>query len=59
MATRAEFKTDAVIGDGRLADLRTKAERCRRLAAGINDPQASEILRTMAREYEQDALLRA
>ena len=35
--------------------LATKAERCRRLAAGISDRQAAEILRNMAVNYEDAA----
>ena len=38
-----------------IADLSTKAERCRRLAAGISDRQASDVLRSMADGYEQSA----
>jgi hypothetical protein len=37
------------------ATLATKAERCRRLAAGISDKQASEVLRSMAENYERSA----
>jgi len=37
------------------AELSRRAERCRRLAAGISDPQAAEVLRTMAANYEQSA----
>jgi len=33
-------------------DLARKAERCRRLAAGISDRQAAEVLRAMAVQYE-------
>ena len=32
-----------------------KAERCRRLAAGISDKQASDVLRSMAENYERSA----
>ena len=32
-----------------------KAQRCRRLAAGISDRQASEVLRTMAENYDRSA----
>jgi hypothetical protein len=35
--------------------LKAKAERCRRLAAGISDRQASEVLKGMARSYEEAA----
>ena len=35
--------------------LTTKAERCRRLAAGISDRQTAEILRNMASNYEEAA----
>jgi hypothetical protein len=35
--------------------LKTKAERCRRLAAGISDRQASEVLKGMARSYQDAA----
>jgi hypothetical protein len=31
--------------------LQAKAERCRRLAAGISDRQASEVLKGMAQSY--------
>jgi hypothetical protein len=36
-------------------DLLEKAARCRRLAAGISDRQAADVLRTMAHNYEQSA----
>lgn len=32
-----------------------KAARCRRLAAGISDEQASEVLTGMARKYQDAA----
>lgn len=35
--------------------LTAKAERCRRLAAGISDTQASEVLKGMARSYQEAA----
>lgn len=35
--------------------LKAKAERCRRLAAGISDRQASEVLKGMARSYQDAA----
>lgn len=35
--------------------LKVKAERCRRLAAGISDRQASEVLSGMARNYQDAA----
>lgn len=35
--------------------LKAKAERCRRLAAGISDKQASDVLKGMARSYEEAA----
>ncbi|HVF83357.1 MAG TPA: hypothetical protein VM913_04210 [Sphingomicrobium sp.] len=38
-----------------VAALAVKAERCRRLAAGILDTQASEVLRSMADDYERSA----
>lgn len=36
--------------------LTEKAERCRRLAAGISDRQAADVLRGMALQYENGAL---
>jgi hypothetical protein len=35
--------------------LQEKAERCRRLAAGISDRQAAEVLNGMARSYQEAA----
>jgi hypothetical protein len=35
--------------------LAVKAERCRRLAAGISDRQTSDVLLRMAENYEQAA----
>ena len=35
--------------------LSDKAERCRRLAAGISDRQAADVLRGMALQYEENA----
>ncbi len=40
-------------GDSHL--LRVKAERCRRLAAGISDKQTSEVLKGMAQSYLEAA----
>ncbi|GAA4008681.1 hypothetical protein GCM10022211_22900 [Sphingomonas humi] len=37
------------------ATLTAKAERCRRLAAGISDKQASDVLTGMARGYQDAA----
>jgi len=36
-------------------ELLVKAARCRRLAAGISDRQAADVLNTMAENYEHDA----
>lgn len=36
-------------------DLTAKAARCRRLAAGISDRQAAEVLNQMARNYQDAA----
>jgi hypothetical protein len=53
---------DAKFSIGEYADpcddpivLKAKAERCRRLAAGISDRQASDVLKGMARSYEEAA----
>lgn len=35
--------------------LQSKAERCRRLAAGISDRQAAEVLKSMAQSYQEAA----
>ena len=35
--------------------LKAKAERCRRLAAGISDGQTSDVLTRMARNYQEAA----
>lgn len=35
--------------------LTAKAERCRRLAAGISDRQAADVLSNMARSYQAAA----
>lgn len=35
--------------------LHAKAERCRRLAAGISDRQTADVLKAMARTYEEAA----
>ena len=37
--------------------LASRAERCRRLAAGISDRQAADVLRKMAQAYERQAEL--
>jgi hypothetical protein len=37
------------------SDLSAKAERCRRLAAGISDPQAADVLSRMAKSYQEAA----
>ena len=41
------------------ATLSSQAERCRRLAAGISDRQAAEVLREMAQNYEEGARLKS
>ena len=38
---------------GNAQALTEKAERCRRLAAGVSDRQASDVLSRMADSYEQ------
>ncbi len=43
---------------GAAAELFSKAERCRRLAAGVNDRQAADVLRAMAENYEEGARLK-
>lgn len=44
------------IFDGENAEiLLEKAAMCRRLAAGISDSQAADVLRNMAQGYERDA----
>lgn len=35
--------------------LQAKADRCRRLAAGISDKQASDVLTGMAKSYQEAA----
>lgn len=35
--------------------LQAKAERCRRLAAGISDRQAADVLKGMAQSYQEAA----
>ena len=35
--------------------LHAKAERCRRLAAGISDKQAADVLKGMAQSYQEAA----
>ncbi len=40
---------------GEAENLNEKAERCRRLAAGISDRQAADVLRKMATNYEESA----
>lgn len=42
------------MGDDVLANMRQRAEQCRRLAKGINDQRAIEILLQMAVEVEAD-----
>jgi hypothetical protein len=42
------------MGDDVLANMRQRAEQCRRLAKGINDQRAIEILLQMAVEVESD-----
>ncbi len=56
--TRAarEFAIDPALDPCQDADtLVSKAKRCRRLAAGISDRQTSDILVTMAHNYEDAA----
>lgn len=38
-----------------IGSLRIKAERCRRLAAGVSDKQAADVLKGMARNYQDAA----
>jgi hypothetical protein len=51
--------TDHAGGADDAARLASQAERCRRLAAGISDRQAAEVLREMAQNYEEDARLKS
>jgi hypothetical protein len=51
-----DFAIDPALDPCQDADtLVSKAKRCRRLAAGISDRQTSDILLTMARNYEHAA----
>jgi len=45
----------ALTAPNREETLTDKAERCRRLAAGISDRQAADVLRSMALQYEESA----
>ena len=58
VASTANSWTDRSSEAGDASALLVKAERCRRLAAGVNDLQAAEVLRSMAREYEDGARLK-
>lgn len=56
LATDPNFETNFAIGPAvdpcdDPALLLQKAERCRRLAAGISDKQAAEVLKGMAQSY--------
>jgi hypothetical protein len=42
---------------GAAPDLLAKAAQCRRLAAGVCDREAAEVLRAMAENYEAGARL--
>jgi hypothetical protein len=54
---------ESLAGDGEMSfssredadTLMVKAARCRRLAAGVSDRQAAEVLMRMARSYEEAA----
>lgn len=41
--------------EGKEAELRLKAEHCRRLALGLGDEQTKATLRAMAAEYDEQA----
>jgi len=59
LATDLSSTNLSSVGDvGRRSDetLADKAERCRRLASGISDRQAADVLRVMALQYEESAL---
>ncbi|WP_300974607.1 hypothetical protein [Sphingomonas sp. LHG3406-1] len=54
--TREVFDEAARLGDhDDKASLTLKAERCRRLAAGVSDRQAADVLNGMARGYQAAA----
>lgn len=60
MATDPKREVNLVIGDTPdpcedAGMLQAKAERCRRLAAGISDRQAAEVLTGMAKSYQDAA----
>ena len=53
MATQPKQEMDEAGEQASL--LAGKAQQCRRLAAGISDRQAAEVLRSMAENYERGA----
>jgi uncharacterized protein (DUF305 family) len=55
VATKIEPTHAPAADDAEFAALSGKAEQCRRLAAGISDRQAAEVLRSMAERYQQNA----
>jgi hypothetical protein len=58
LATDIPFIGSSSVGDvTKRSDetLADKAERCRRLASGISDRQAADVLRFMALQYEATA----
>ena len=55
VATDANPTKTGPAADQEYLKLAGKAEQCRRLAAGISDRQAAEVLRSMANTYEKSA----
>lgn len=60
LASDPSFETNFSIGNAPdpcedAEALTAKAERCRRLATGISDKQASDVLKGMAHTYEEAA----
>jgi hypothetical protein len=54
VATHPSSQDDGT-GEQKAEELAGKARQCRRLAAGISDRQASDVLRSMADNYERSA----
>jgi hypothetical protein len=57
--SQAQDRTGSAVQTDEAADLASKAAQCRRLAAGISDRQAAEVLRNMAQKYEESARLKS
>jgi hypothetical protein len=58
LTDEVETEVRPVAQESAVTDLLAKAAQCRRLAAGVCDQEAAQVLRAMADNYETGARIR-